>query len=356
MRASDDESADVAVTDGGRDVGTESAAADGGQEISDEIFTRRANVPEPTILERFRRWFDTYVYAPAAVAMRDWRAAAGSAILLVFVLTATVGVRIVDEPEVMDGSTFVPPFQNWAFPLGTDVMGKSIFEMVVHASPAMLKMILAGSLLSVGLGTFIGTVAGYKGGAIDSVLMTITDVVLTIPGLVLIIVLTAIYDPTDPFVVGILLGIDNWPRLSRTIRSQVLSIREEAFTEASRILGLSQWRILRKDVITNLMPYISVNFANSSRRIIFESVGLYFLGILSVTNSLNWGVMLNTAYNQGNMTDMSQIHWVLIPMFVITLVSLGFILFAQGLDRVFNVRLRARHAKTVSSDGPESEE
>ncbi|WP_436912380.1 ABC transporter permease [Halosimplex marinum] len=323
--------------------------------MNEEIFTRTADVPEPTLFERVRRGFDAYIYAPVSIAMRDWRAALGSSILLLFVLTATIGVRIVPEPSIMDGPTFVPPFQNWAYPLGTDVMGQSIFEMVVHASPAMLKMIMAGSLLSVGLGTFIGTVAGYKGGAVDSVFMTITDVVLTIPGLVLIIVLTAIYDPTDPFVVGLLLGIDNWPRLARTIRSQVLSIREEAFTEASRILGLSQWHILRKDVITNLMPYISVNFANSSRRIIFESVGLYFLGILSVTSSLNWGVMLNTAYNQGNMTDMSQLHWVLVPMFVITLVSLGFILFAQGLDRVFNVRLRARHAKTVGADEGEGE-
>ncbi|MFB6194559.1 MAG: ABC transporter permease [Haloplanus sp.] len=314
------------------------------------MFTRMSDVPEPTTGERVKRIFDTYVYAPLAVALNDWRAAIGSGIILLFILTSTVGVMVIDPPSVMDGPIFVQPFQSWKYPLGTDVMGQSILEMVVHASPAMLTMILSGALLSVGLGTLIGTVAGYKGGAVDSVLMTITDVVLTIPGLALVIVLAAVYDPSSPVVVGLILGIDNWPRLARTVRSQVLSIREEAFTEASRILGLSQWHILRKDVITNLMPYITVNFANSSRRIIFESVGLYFLGILSVTTSLNWGVMLNTAYNQGNMTDPQQLHWILVPMAVITLVSLGFILFAQGLDRVFNVRLRARHAKTVGTE------
>ena len=178
--------------------------------------------------------------------------------------------------------------------------------------------------------------------------MTVTDVVLTIPGIALVIVLASIYQPESPLVVGLILGIDNWPKLARTVRSQVLSIREEAFTEASRIMGLSELHILRKDVVSNLMPYISVNFATSARKIIFESVGLYFLGILPRSN-LNWGLMMNDAYNQANLTNPDQIHWLLVPMALIILISLGFILLAQGLDRVFNVRLRARH-ETAGGD------
>lgn len=318
------------------------------------MFTRTANVAKPTYRERFFRALDAYVYAPVSVLVHDWRALIGTTILLLFVLMGTVGVMLVPPPTVGGAPLLEQPFVNWEYPLGTNTLGQSLLAMVIHATPAMLEMILAGALLSVGVGTLIGTVAGYKSGPIDSVLMTITDVVLTIPGLALVIVLAAIYDPSTPWVVGLILGIDNWPRLARTIRSQVLSIREESFTEASRVLGLSEATILRKDVITNLMPYISVNFANSSRRIIFESVGLYFLGILNVTTTLNWGVMLNNAYQQGDMTDPQQLHWIFIPMTVIVLISLGLILFAQGLDRVFNVRLRARHAKTVGGDEEET--
>ncbi len=325
----------------------ESPRTDGGHSnsVDETIFTQTANVPEPTARERIRRGFQRHVYAPGAILLRDWRALVGSLILFCFVFVGTFGIYFVPEPTVMEGPIFLTPFADWAYPLGTGVMGQSILKQVVHATPAMLQMVVAGALLSVCLGTLIGTVAGYRGGRTDQALMSLTDVVLTIPGLALVIVLTSIYQPEEPFVVGLILGIDNWPKLARTIRSQVLSIREEAFTEASRIMGLSEWRVLRKDVISNLMPYISVNFANSARRIIFESVGLYFLGILPFT-TLNWGVMMNEAYANADLTNLNQLHWLLVPMVLIIVVSLGFILLAQGLDRVFNVRLRASHEST----------
>ena len=332
---------------------TEEVETDGGSPIDRDIFTRTADVEEPSAVKRFVRAVDAYVYAPLAVAAEDVRTLIGGTILLVFVLMATVGVTVVSAPTVMEGPLFLPPFQNWKYPLGTGGMGKDLFAQIVHAAPAMLKMILSGALFSVIVGTFIGAVAGYKGGTIDRVLMSLSDVVLTIPGLALVIVLAAIYPPESPYLVGLILGIDNWPRLSRTIRSQVLSIREEAFTEASRIMGLSQIRLLRKDVVSNLMPYISINFANSSRRIIFESVGLYFLGILPFT-SLNWGVMLNEAYENISLTNPDRLYVMLVPMIVIIIISLGFMLLAQGLDRVFNVRLRARHAKTAGGDDEEA--
>ncbi|WP_266081392.1 ABC transporter permease [Haladaptatus caseinilyticus] len=317
--------------------------------VDESIFTQTANVPELTPREKARRTFERRIYAPVAVLLNDWRALFGSLILLGFVVMGTVGVYLIPEASVMEGPIFVPPFTNWEYPLGTGVMGKSILKQVVHATPAMLQMILAGALLSVCLGTVIGTVAGYRGGRTDYVLMSITDVVLTIPGIALVIVLASIYQPEQPLVVGLILGIDNWPRLARTVRSQVLSIREESFTEASRIMGLSETRILRKDIISNLMPYISVNFANSSRNIIFESIALYFLGILP-HSTLNWGVMMDKAYSNADLTNPDQIHWLLVPMALIILISLGFILLAQGLDRVFNVRLRSRH-ETAAGGG-----
>lgn len=319
---------------------------DDGSPMDTDIFTRRAAVEEGSQVDQFRQLFDAYVYAPLAVAAEDVRTLVGGAILVLFVLTATVGVRLVDPPKTMEGPIFLAPFTDPSYPLGTGGLGKDLFAQLVHSAPAMVVMILSGAILSVVIGTAIGTVAGYKGGQLDKLLMGFTDLVLTIPSLALVIVLAAVYQPEEPWIVGIILGIDNWPRLSRTIRSQVLSIREEAFTEASRIMGLTETTILRKDVVSNLMPYISVNFASSSRRIIFESVALYFLGILPFT-SQNWGVMLNEAYENISLTDPSKLYVIVAPMVVIVIVSLGFMLFAQGLDRVFNVRLRARHAKTV---------
>jgi peptide/nickel transport system permease protein len=334
---------------------TDEPEADGGSLVEPDVFTREAAaVEEQSRVDDVRRALDVYIYAPFAVALEDIRTLVGGSIIVLFILTATVGVRIVDPPKVSEGPIFYPPFQSVTYPLGTGGLGKNLFAQVVHSAPDMLVMILSGAILSVIVGTTIGAVAGYKGGELDRILMGVTDVVLTIPSLALVIVLAAIYQPERAWVVGIILGIDNWPRLSRTIRSQVLSIREEAFTEASRIMGLSERTILRKDVVSNLMPYISINFASSSRNIIFESVALYFLGVLPFT-SQNWGVMLNEAYQNISLTDPGKLYVILVPMVVIVIVSLGFILFAQGLDRVFNVRLRARHAKTVSNDGDQAD-
>lgn len=327
--------------------------------IEDNIFTRTSDVPTLSTRERAVRTFDRRIRAPMAVIVHDWRALVGCAIVSTFFLTGVIAwisasnwwlfesIVLIETPTVMEGDQYVAPLRDPAFPLGTGNMGKSLFEQLVHGTPAMVQMILAGALLSVTVGTLVGTISGYRGGLVDKTLMSLSDVVLTIPGIALVIVLAAIFEPRNPIVVGLILGIDNWPRLARTVRSEVLSVREEAFTEASRIMGLSQFTILRRDVIANLMPYISINFANGARRIIFESVALYYLGILPFT-TLNWGVMMNEAYNQSYLTNVDQIHWLLVPMITISLVALGFILLAQGLDRVFNVRLRARHESTTA--------
>lgn len=322
---------------------------DGGSPVEDDLFSRTSGMADSSRADRFRYALNAHVYTPLAVAAEDARTLVGGAIIVGFGLMSTIGVVLVEPPRTMEGPIFQPPFQTWEYPLGTGGLGKDLFAQVIHSAPPMLEMILAGALLSTGIGTLIGTVAGYKGGRLDTALMGVTDLVLTIPGLALIVVLAAIYRPEDPAIVGLILGIDNWPRLSRTIRSQVLSIREEAFTEASRIMGLSEATLLRKDVISNLMPYISINFAESARRIIFESVALYFLGILPFT-TLNWGVMLNEAYENISLTDPAKLYVILVPMIAIIVLSLGFILASQGLDRVFNVQLRARHARTTDND------
>lgn len=321
--------------------GEQDTFADGGELGDIDIFTQTSSSPPPSRLERFDRLFSLYVRAPLAIAWNDYRTRIGLLIIITYILLGTVGVALLPEPRALQGPAFATP--SLEFPFGTDNVGRNVFYQIVHATPAMFKMIISGGLLSVVLGVVIGTLSGYKGGKLDVVLMSLTDIVLTIPGLALVIVIAAFFPAESPWIVGLILGIDNWPNLSRNIRSQVLSIREEAYVEASRAMGLSKSRILRRDFIAQLMPYISINVANSGRRIIFESVGLYYLGILPFT-TLNWGVVLNLAYNNTSLQDLSTMHWLVAPMMTIAILTLGLILFAQGLDRVFNVRLRARHA------------
>lgn len=305
---------------------------------------------EMTTGERWNQVLDLWVYSPLRVMWSDWRTRIGSAILLVYVLMGTVGVVLLDKPETNEGPRYLPAFQNLQFPLGTDALGNDLLSAIVHATPAMWKMIISGAILATFVGTAVGTLAGYKRGDLDTLLMTITDIVLTIPGLPLLIVLSVALNPRDPFVIGAFLSINAWAGLARSVRSQVLSLRTESYVEASRIMGVSTPRIIVKDILPNIMPYVMINFMGAANRVIYASVGLYFLGVLP-WSELNWGVMLNQAQSEGALLSAQAAHWLIEPLFVITMLSFGLILFAQGMDRVFNPRVRARHAKSTGEEG-----
>ncbi|RKD88924.1 ABC transporter permease [Halopiger aswanensis] len=310
--------------------------------------------PRATRSELYREWLDVAVLAPLRVIWDDWRTQLGSLIILFYVLMGTVGLYLVPAPTQGQGPNRTPPLQSLSYPLGTDNLGTSLLSEIVYATPPMLKMILAGAVFSTIMAVGIGTVSGYKGGFVDRVLTTFTDIAMTIPGLPLIILLVAVFDPRSPYLVGIFLSINAWAGLARSIRSQVLSIRDHTYVEVSRIMGAPLSRILKDDVIPNIMPYVLINFVNSARGVIFGSVALYYLGLLNSVGS-NWGIMLNNAYTNAAIYSLDMVYWLLIPMITIVTLSFGLVLFAQGTEKLFNPRIRARHAETVEDTAPYEE-
>ena len=305
--------------------------------------------------ERYRAYARTYLVEPGRALWEDWRSRVGILIVAGYLLMGTVGVMLIEQPTMGTGPRYVAPFTTLQYPLGTDALGKGVFAQIVHATPAMLLMVASGAFFGTTVGTAVGITAGYKGGRLDQLLMLFTDVAMTIPGLPLVIVLSAIFQPRSPIIVGLLLTINAWAGLARTVRSQVLTLREESYVEASRALGISTPKILTLDVAPNVMPYVTVNFVGMARGVIFSSVGLYFLGILPFS-TLNWGVMMNLAYNTGGaLYTLDTAHWLFFPMFAIILLSLGLILLAQGADRIFNPRVRARQTGDGGGEDAESE-
>ena len=328
---------------------------DSGVDTHDTPFNTVSDI-ELSTADRYKRVFDEWVIASLREIFTDARARLGFILVTLFVLMGTVGVMIVQVPKPNQGPRSLQPFQDMAFPLGTDQLGRGILAQIVHATPAMLIMILAGGVFAIAMATVFGAISGYKGGAVDDVLMTLADIMMAIPGLPLVIVISAIIEPKRPSVVGIILAINVWAGLARTIRSQVLTLRDQDYIESSRLMGISTRRIVLKDILPNLMPYILVKFVNAARYIIFASVGLYFLGFLPFTNA-NWGVMINQAYKTSNLYVGQGLHWMTPPMIAIILFSLGLIMLAQGFDRIFNPAIRAKHANKESTEAsPEDHE
>jgi peptide/nickel transport system permease protein len=301
--------------------------------------------------EHYARVFDEYVRAPFRILWSNPRSRIGMIILAGYVFMGTIGTMIVAQPDTNQGPRLTAPFETLAYPLGTDFIGQDMLSLIVHSTPAMFKMILAGGTAVVVLGTVFGLVSGFKGGRIDRVLSIIMDLFLTIPGLPLIIVLSAVFEPREPALVGLILAVNSWAALGRQIRSQVLSVREQSYVEASRIMGLPTRSILVKDILPNLMPYITISFVRSGWYIMFASVALYFLGILPFSN-LNWGVMMNIGYQSGALLALPVFFTLGVPMVTVVLFTFGLLLFAQGADEIFNPRVRIRHTKSESGDRP----
>ncbi|GGN93754.1 ABC transporter permease [Haloarcula pellucida] len=331
----------------------EPVATDGGTAASEFDAVADASL---TDTERRRQWVEESLLAPARIVWDDWRARTGLVIVSLYLLMGTVGPLVVAKPSTNQGPLLVGAFRSLSYPLGTTLSGTSILSQIVHATPSMLIMIASGAVFTVVLGTTLGTLAGYKGGRIDSALMTVSDVMMTIPGLPLTIVLAAALQiEGNPAVIGVLITVNAWAGLARAIRSQVLTLRDAEYVEASRIMGMDTSTIVVGDIVPNLMPYITMNFVQQARAVIFGSVGLYFLGVLPY-NNVNWGVMMNAAVNRAGATSsVAAFHWLLLPMVTIIVLGLGLTLLAQGADRIFNPRVRARHAETVGGGDGEDD-
>ncbi|MFB6202105.1 MAG: ABC transporter permease [Halorhabdus sp.] len=324
-----------------------------GQSTDESPFDVRSDV-EITTTERWAQWLDRSVLAPLRIAASDWRTIVGSVILFGFLLMGTVGVMLVEHTSLNDGPPLVQPFTTMEYPLGTTAVGQDLLALIVHATPEVLLMSLTGAIFSVLVAILIGVTAGYVGGATDRVLSTMIDSQIAIPGLPLVILLAIFFEPKSPIVIGLILSIDGWPGLARALRSEVLSVKNTSYVEASQIMGDSRANIMRIDVLPNLLPFIGISFMNTARRIIFTAVGLYFIGALPYTLQ-NWGITLNKAYNSSALFVPTAFHWLFFPMLAIILFSMSLVLIAQGTDRLFNPRIRARHAETVDAEAPELE-
>ncbi|WP_435157548.1 ABC transporter permease [Haladaptatus sp. DFWS20] len=310
--------------------------------------------PDVTLRDKVAEYFEERIHKPAMVAWADGRTRLGLLIMGVYVGMAIIAIfDLYRAPSTNQAPRLVGAFQSWDHPLGTTMSGVDLLSLVIHSTPEILLMVAAGGLWATATAIVVGTLAGYKGGTVDRVLMSFSDVMMAIPGLPLVVILAVTLNPKNPIILGILININYWAGLGRSLRSQVLTIREDNYVEASRTMGVSTPRILLKDIIPNLMPYVTVNFVFAARYVVFASIGLFFLGVLPFSTQ-NWGVTLNYAYNGGALFTWQAAHWLIFPMIAIMGLSLALILLGQGMDRVFNPRVRTRMAgeseSTVKDD------
>jgi peptide/nickel transport system permease protein len=193
-------------------------------------------------------------------------------------------------------------------------------------------------VLTTALAASIGAAGAYFGGVVDTILTGITDIWLTVPRFILLIVIASVVKIDSTVGLATLIAVFSWPALARLIRSQVLSLKQREFVEAARLLDLGAPRIIFREMLPNMMAYIAVAMIGGMTQAIYAQTSLVFLGIVPLGN--NWGVLFSLAYNRNAIYDPSAAWSLLAPMGAIVLFQLSLVLVARALEEAFNPRLR----------------
>jgi peptide/nickel transport system permease protein len=271
---------------------------------------------------------------------RDREGVAGLVVLAVFVVVAIFAGVFADHDQLNPVNTtenpvWAPPTEH--APLGTDSLGRPIWDQLVYGSQVSLLVGVAATLIAVVIGTVVGVVGGFFGGWTDSVLSRLSEWFLVIPFIPLAIVLAAILGPSLRNII-LVIGVTSWPVTARLIRAQVLTIKQRLYVERSRALGARNAHVMGRHILPNVTPLVIANATLTVPIAILSETTLAFLGLGDPTNA-SWGKMLEEAFQQGALTE--QAWWYYLPPGLgILLVVLSFTLIGHALEEVLDPRLK----------------
>lgn len=226
------------------------------------------------------------------------------------------------------------PVAHKTFYLGTDKYGRDILSRLLIGTRISLSVGLITALISLLVGIFLGTAAGYYGGKIDQLIMWLINVIWSIPTLLLVFAITLLLGKGF-WQVFIAVGLTMWVNVARLVRGQTLVAKEYQYVEAGKVLGFSNFRILYRHILPNILgPILVIAASNFASAIVIEA-GLSFLGIGVQPPQPSWGLMIKENYN---FIITQNPALALAPGFAIMLLVLAFNLFGNGLRDALDVR------------------
>jgi peptide/nickel transport system permease protein len=217
--------------------------------------------------------------------------------------------------------------------LGTDRVGRDVLSRSIHAGRLSLSMGLVGVTISLVLGAILGTIAGYYGGMVDNALMRTTEVLMSFPSLPLWMTLAAAVPPDWPptaVYIGItsILALIAWGSLAREVRGKVLSLREDEYILAARVLGASERRIILRHLLPGCLSHLIVVATLAVPAMIIAETALGFLGLGVKPPMVSWGVLLNEAQN---IRSLAHTPWLLFPAIPVIVTILAFNFAGDGM-------------------------
>ncbi len=266
--------------------------------------------PQMLVWRRYKR------HVPAMVS---------SVVLLILIIVAIFSPQVTGgrDPYISHLKNFrAVPSQE--FPLGTDALGRDVFCRLVYASRVSLSVGLVAVSIYLVIGTLLGVTAGYVGGIVDSSIMRLSDVILSFPMLMLIIVIVSVIGPSI-YNVMVVIGFLGWPPVCRLVRGNVLSLREKEFVMAARASGATDFRIASRHILPNTFAEVIVAGTFGVAGAILTEAGLSFLGLGVQPPMASWGNMLIDAQS---LTILESMPWLWVPpglMIALSVLSINFI-------------------------------
>lgn len=279
----------------------------------------------------------------------------GLGILVILVAFTAIGFLFIDpkvDPYPLAAPARVPPTLSWcpamdpncvepkAFPFGTDAQGRDLFAVAVTGTWLTLYIGLFAGFAGIVIGTILGFTSAFYGGTYDAVVSWLVDVMLTIPGLLVLVVIASTLGDraVDLNMMALIIALISWRGAARVIRSQVLSMRERSYVMMARLSGMSSMGIIFRELIPNLLPYLGASLVGAVTGAIFASMGLAALG-LGPLREPTLGVTIYWVINQSAFVQ-GLWWWGAVPITIVALIFVMLFMISIGLDELANPRVR----------------
>lgn len=253
-------------------------------------------------------------------------------------LFALIGPVLVnrDHARIAAFETKLKPSTEHLF--GTTTQGRDVFTVLVLGTPNTIKIGIIAGLVGLAVGTFLGLVAGYFGGILDTVIRLLSDTLIIIPGIAILVLVAVNVREMSVMLMALIVASLAWMGTTRAIRAQVLSLRERAYVDVAKLNGLSGLEIVVKEILPNLLPYVAASFVGAVAGAMLASIGLEALG-LGPQNSFTLGTMIYWGQFYGAVIR-SMWWWWAPPIVMIVIIFASLLLTSAGMDQIVNVRLK----------------
>jgi ABC-type dipeptide/oligopeptide/nickel transport system permease subunit len=267
-------------------------------------------------------------------ARREWPAAAAAAFLALLVALAAGAPWLAPYPydrQDLDHALRGPERLHW---LGTDQYGRDLLTRVLHGARTSLTVGFAAVAAESVIGVAWGTLAGFYGGAADAALMRVVDLLIAFPSLLLAVLVTGIFGPSLVNIV-VALTMTAWPAMARTVRSEVVALREREYIEAARAIGAGPGRLFLRHLVPNAMHLVAARATLDVSALVLTEATLSFIGIGVQPPRPSWGLMINESFQ----FLQSHPYLVIVPAAALSLTVIALNVLGESLAERLDPRL-----------------